>query len=46
LPSARFDGSNSPHRKQRVAAVLETLAATGAARAGDMDGRTLYVVPR
>ena len=33
-------------RRARVAQVLETLVATGAARTGEMDGETRYFVPR
>ena len=42
--SSAFDGRNSAARKDRVAKVLETMVATGAARAVD-DG-TRYFVPR
>jgi hypothetical protein len=42
--SATFDGKNSSARKNRIAKVLETMVATGAARVSD-DGAK-YFVPR
>ncbi|MDD9910495.1 MAG: class I SAM-dependent DNA methyltransferase [Ahrensia sp.] len=44
--SASFAGNNSAARKKRVAAVLETLVATGAARTGQIEGEVRYFVPR
>ncbi len=46
--AAAFAGSNSPKRKKRVAEVLATLAATGAARVGVMPGEEAphYFIPR
>jgi hypothetical protein len=43
--AAAFDGRLTEKRKARVAQVLETLAATGAARA-DVDAPNRYFVPR
>jgi hypothetical protein len=40
-----FAGRLSPKRKQRVAQVLQTLTATGAARTPDSDPNS-YFVPR
>ncbi|MGE0232482.1 MAG: hypothetical protein AB7O39_10020 [Flavobacteriaceae bacterium] len=44
--AAAFDGRNSARRKDRVAEALETLAATGAARADVAGGETRYFLPR
>jgi len=44
--SVTFDGRNTAKRKARVAEVLETLVAAGAARTGELEGETRYFVPR
>jgi len=46
--AASFAKRNTPKRKQRVAKVLETLAATGSARTGISagTGKTVYFLPR
>lgn len=44
--AAIFNGRNTAKRKHRVAHVLETLVATGAARTGQLDGETRYFLPR
>lgn len=44
--AAAFDGRNTAKRKERVSEVLETLVATGAARTGEVEGQTLFFVPR
>lgn len=41
-----FDGKATAKRRDRVAEVLETLVATGAARTGDHDGQRRYFLPR
>jgi hypothetical protein len=44
--AAAFDGRTSPQRRDRVAQVLETLVATGAARTGEIEGQKRYFLPR
>ena len=44
--AASFDGRNTAKRKERIAQVLETLVATGAARTGQLEGETRYFLPR
>ena len=44
--AASFDGRNTAKRKARIAQVLETLVATGAARTGHLEGETRYFLPR
>jgi len=41
-----FGGRNTQKRKDRVDEVLRLLAETGAARTGELDGKTRYFVPR
>lgn len=41
-----FDGRNTSKRRDRVAEVLQTLVATGLARAGEVDGQRRYFLPR
>lgn len=41
-----FDGRNTAQRKERVARVLATLAATGAARTEGVSGEARYFVPK
>lgn len=44
--AASFDGRNTAKRRERIAQVLETLVATGAARTGQLEGETRYFLPR
>ena len=44
--SAAFDGRNSSARKDRVAKVLETMVATGAARATSEGAEPRYFIIR
>lgn len=41
-----LDGRNTPKRRARIAEVLETLVATGLARAGEQEGQRRYFLPR
>jgi hypothetical protein len=41
-----LDGRNSSQRRVRIAEVLETLVATGIARAGEHEGQRRYFLPR
>jgi len=41
-----FDGRNTPKRRGRVAEVLDTLVATGLARAEERDGTRRFYLPR
>lgn len=41
-----FDGRNTSKRRDRVAEVLQTLVATGLARAGEVEGQQRYFLPR
>lgn len=44
--AARFDGRNTPKRRERIESLLETLTVIGLARTGQLDGRTRYFIPR
>ncbi|NDW08034.1 hypothetical protein [Jiella pacifica] len=44
--AASFDGRLTDKRRSRIAEVLETLVATGAARSGQLEGTVRYFVPR
>ncbi|MCA1394307.1 hypothetical protein I6F20_35475 [Bradyrhizobium sp. IC3123] len=41
-----LEGKNTAKRRQRIAEVLETLVATGLARAGEYEGQRRYFLPR
>ncbi|MGV8830418.1 MAG: class I SAM-dependent DNA methyltransferase [Devosia sp.] len=44
--SLAFDGRNTPKRRERIAALLDTLTTIGLARTGQLDGQTRYFIPR
>lgn len=44
--AASFDGRNTPKRRDRVGALLETLTTIGLARSGQQDGEVRYFIPR
>ena len=44
--AASFDGRTTPKRRERVAALLQTLTTIGLARSGELDGTTRYFIPR
>ena len=44
--ASALDGRNTAKRRERISEVLETLVATGLARAGEQEGQQKYFLPR